>query len=254
MANIDIPLPVDLNSALNLPPCNEIRLPSPSPLKIQLPTGGSLQAITDVSKGIPTDCAMTFSLMMQIAPMLASTECLVKVLKLLKPLVDVVTNLPVPPVKAVQEFAKAAVDLAPCFLVPTPANMIPFVRDLLCLILKVLKCLLGQFKTLVALMSGLSLQLDAAKAAGNFDLEKTIRCAQENAETSAQHLTKAIEPVGVILDLAGPFMGIAGVQPIQLPALGSQTDVESLNQAIQSLQGIVGVIQISVDALGGCPS
>jgi hypothetical protein len=197
---------------------------------------------------------MTFSLMMQIAPMLASTECLVKVLKLLKPLVDIVTNLPVPPVKAVQEFAKAAVDLAPCFLVPTPANMIPFVRDLLCLILKVLRCLLGQLKTVVALMSGLSLQLDAARAAGNFDLEKTIQCAQENAQTSAQHLTKAIEPVGVILDLAGAFMGIAGVKPIQLPALGSQTDVEGLNLAIQSLQGIVGTIQVAVDALGGCPS
>ena len=58
MPNIDIPLPVDLNEALELPPCNEIKLPLPKPLKIQLPTGASIKAIADASKGIPSDCAM----------------------------------------------------------------------------------------------------------------------------------------------------------------------------------------------------
>jgi len=40
-------------------------------------------------------------------------------------------------------FAKAAADLAPCLLVPTPANLIPFLRDILCLILKLLHCFLN---------------------------------------------------------------------------------------------------------------
>jgi hypothetical protein len=254
MPNIDIPLSVDLNDALRLPPCNEIRVPLPKPLKIQLPTGGSIQAIADISKGIPSDCAMTFSLMVQIAPLLASMECLVKILKLLKPLVDVVSNLPMPPVKALQEFAKAAVDLAPCFLVPTPASMIPFVRDILCLILRVLNCLLGQLKTLVALMGSLRIQLDAARAAGNFELEEALQCAQENAEASGQHMTKAIEPIGVLLDLVGPMMGIAGVEPITLPSLGDQASLDALQSTIQTLQGVVGTIDIAVEALGGCPS
>jgi hypothetical protein len=251
---MDIPLSVDLNSALKLPACEDIRLPLPKPLKIQLPTGGSIQAIADISKGIPGDCAMTFSLMVQIAPLLASMECLVKILKLLKPLVDVVTNLPMPPVKAVQEFAKAAVDLAPCFLIPTPASMIPFVRDILCLILRVLNCLLGQLRSLLAIMSGLQLQLDAARSAGNFELEETLTCAQANAEASGQHLTKAIEPIGVLLDLVGPLMGIAGVEPIQLPQVGSKSDVQGLQTLVQTLQGVVGTIDAAVEALGGCPS
>jgi hypothetical protein len=251
---MDIPLQLDLNEALRLPPCNEIRVPLPKPLKIQLPTGGSIKAVADLSKGIPSDCAMTFSLMVQIAPLLASMECLLKILKLLKPLVDVVTNLPMPPVKAVQEFAKAAVDLAPCFLIPTPASIIPFVRDILCLILRVLNCLLGQLKTLVALMSGIQLQLDAARAAGNFELEETLKCAQANAEASGQHMTKAIEPVGVLLDLIGPIMGLAGVEPIQLPALGSKSDLNALQDAIKTLQGVVGTIEVVVEALGGCPA
>jgi hypothetical protein len=252
MPNIDIPLPVDLNETLQLPACADFRVPLPKPLKIQLPTGGSIKAIADFSKGIPSDCAMTFSLMLQISPMLASMECLLKILKLLKPLVDVVTNLPMPPVKAVQEFAKAAVDLAPCFLIPTPASIIPFVRDILCLILRVLNCLLGQLKTLVGLMQGIQLQLDAARSAGNFELEDTLKCAQENAEASGQHMTKAIEPIGVILDLVGPLMGIAGVEPIQLPALGSKADVDGLQNTIKTLQGVVGTIDVVVEALGGC--
>jgi hypothetical protein len=254
MPNIDIQLDADLNSALQLPPCDEIRLPMPKPLKIQLPSGGSIQAVADLSKGIPTDCALTFSLMVQIAPLLASMDCLLKILKLLKPLVDVISNLPMPPVKALQEFAKAAVDLAPCFLIPTPANMLPFVRDILCLILKVLKCLLSQLKALTAAMSGIQLQLDAAASAGNFELEETLQCAKANAEASGQQLTKAIEPVGVLLDLVGPLLGLAGVQPIQLPALGDKSDLEALNQTTQTIQGVVGTLEVVVEGLGGCPA
>jgi hypothetical protein len=251
---MDIPLSVDLNSALKLPACEDIRLPLPKPLKIQLPTGGSISAIADVSKGIPDDCSMTFSLMLQIAPLLASMECLVKILKLLKPLVDVISNLPFPPVKAVQEFAKAAVDLAPCFLIPTPANIIPFVRDILCLILRVLNCLLDQLKSLLAIMDSLKIQLDAARSSGNFALEETLNCAQANAEASGQHLTKAIEPIGVLLDLVGPLMGLAGVEPIQLPAIGDKSDVQALQTLVQTLQGVVGTLDVAVEALGGCPA
>jgi hypothetical protein len=252
--NFNIPLAVDLNKELDLPPCNEIRLKPPDKLKITLPTGGSISAINDLSKAIPTDCSLTFSLMVQIAPLLASMECLLKILKLLKPLVDVVTNLPVPPVKAVQEFTKAAVDLAPCFLIPTPANMLPFVRDILCLILKVLNCLLGQMKTVLAMMQGLQLQLDAARSAGNFELEQALQCAQENAQASADGMMRAIEPVGVILDLVGPMMGLVGQEPISLSIPGGGSGTEALSGTIQSVQGVVGTIEIVVDALGGCPS
>ena len=64
------------------------------PLKIELPMGGSLKAFTDISKGIPTDCSMVFNLMVQLAPMLASIECLVRVLKLLAPLIEVIKGAP----------------------------------------------------------------------------------------------------------------------------------------------------------------
>lgn len=252
MPNIDIAVDADLNQLFQLPTCADLSLPSAGPLKVQLPTGGSIQAFADISKGIPTDCSMTFSLMLQIAPFLAATECLLKVLKLLKPLIDVIQGLPVPPVKAIQEFAKAAVDLAPCLLVPTPASIIPFIRDLLCLILKVLKCFLSQMKSLLKIMGGLSLQLTMAQQSGNDELVGVIQCAQANAQTQAGQIMNSLGPVGVLLDLAGPLFGIAGIPAIQLPALGSASDLAALNSVVQTIQSVVGTIQIVVDGLGGC--
>src|SRR5437667_3284393 len=256
MPNIDITVESDLEETFQLPSCTELGLPNPGPLKIQLPTGGSIQAFADISKGIPTDCALTFSLMIQIAPFLAATECLLKVLKLLKPLIDVVGSLGPPPdpiklPKAIQEFAKAAVDLAPCLLVPTPASILPFIKDLLCLILKVLNCFLSQMTSLLKIMGPLARQLQAAQADGNSELAATIQCAQKNAQIQGAQLMNSLGPVGVLLDLAGPLFGIAGVQPIQLPSLGSATDLNALKSVVQRVQSVKATIQIVAAGLGG---
>jgi hypothetical protein len=255
MPNIDIELDADLSSALALPSCDEIGLRMPGSLKIHLPTGGTIQAIADLSKGMPTDCALTFSLMVQIAPLLASMECLLKILKLLKPLISVITDLPKPPsFKTIKEFIDAASGLAPCLAIPTPVALAPFVRDILCLILKVLKCLLSQFKALIAMLQDTQLKLEVARADGNFALEETLLCAQANAEASGRQMTAAIEPIAVLLDLAGPVLEIAGVQPIKLPALGGQTDLTGLITTTKAIQGVVGTLEVVVEGLGGCPS
>jgi hypothetical protein len=257
MPNIDIAVDADLSGLFDLPTCADLKLPNAGGLSIQLPTGGSLKAFADISKAIPTDCSMTFSLMLQIAPLLASMECLIKILKLIKPLIDVVGSLGPPPdpiklPKAIVEFGKAAEAILPCLLIPTPAAMIPFVKDLLCLILKVLKCFLGQMKSLLKIMGGLSLQLSVAQRDGNDELVSTLQCAQANAQTQAGQIMNSLGPVGVLLDLAGPVFGIAGIQPIKLPALGSASDLAGLNSVVQSIQSVVATIQIVVDALGGC--
>lgn len=251
MPNFDIEVEPNLQSLFGLPQCDQIAIPFPKPIKVALPTGGSFSSIADISKGIPTDCAMTFSLLMQIAPLLASTECLLKVLKLLKPLIDIITGLPKPPTpKLIGDFGKAAADLAPCLLVPTPASIIPFIRDLLCLILKVLKCFLGQMKSLMAIMGGISLQMQLAQ--DNAELTATLQCAQENAQRQAAHLTSSIEPIGVILDLAGSLFSIAGMEPIKIPALAGPTDMAAMENVVETMQSVVATIQIVVDALGGC--
>ncbi len=253
MADIDINVSPDLKKLFDLEPCEMIRLPSPKKLTVQLPVGGAtIQAFSDISKGVPNDCAMTLNLMVQIAPFLASTACLFKVLALIEPLVGVIKAGPNPVdlAKTVPKFLKAAADLAPC--IAFPAGVPFFIRDLLCLIIKVLNCLLGQLKSLLAIMSGITLQLSTAEAEGNTDLVDALKCAKENAELQGQHLTQAIEPIGVILKLVGPLMGIAGISPIQLPTVGSQSDLQGMQDLLKTIQGIIGTLQIAADALGGC--
>ncbi|HWA72765.1 MAG TPA: hypothetical protein VG937_10535 [Polyangiaceae bacterium] len=255
MHQLDLPIEADLRDVLAIPPCEYLKIPSPKPLKIQLPSGGSLPSLADLSKGIPTDCAYSFNLMIMVAPLLASMECLLKILKLLKPLISLIKDLPKPPTPAlIKEFGDAAIDLAPCLLIPTPANIIPFVRDLLCLLIKLLNCFLGQMKTVIGVMKGLTLKLDAARSSGNLDLVKTLECSQENAQLMAEHFTKGIEPIGVILELAGTLFGFAGVPAVTMPPLAAPGDLAAMEQTVQTIQGVVATMQTVVDALGGCQS
>jgi hypothetical protein len=254
MPNIDIEVSADLQEMFDLPDCIDIRLPKPKPIKVQLPGGGTLSSFSDLSKGVPTDCAMTFSLLMQIGPFLASIECLVKLLKLIKPLIEVINAIPDPVAlgKAVPKFMEAVPPVLDCVMSFTPLGLIPFIRDLLCLILKVLKCFVSQLKSILKIMEGTALQISIAEASGNDELLQNLKCAQENASTQAQHLTSSLEAVGLILELAGDLMQIVGVKPIKLPALGGQMDTTALHGVVNTMQGVIATVQIAVDALGGC--
>lgn len=258
---MDIPLSADLQDILKLPPCADISLPPPRTLSISLPSGGELKSIQDISRGVPTDCSLSFSLLLQISPILASMACILKMLAVLKPLIDVVTGLTKLPPKVdpgeILDLGKAAEDLIQhCFLMLTPAGMIPFLRDILCLILAVLRCLLGEMKTIAGIMQGLTLQMNLAMESGNTDLQSALACAQQNAANSAQSTAQAIEPITAILDLLSPIFGLTGQQPITLalPPLGSNADVAALNSVIAVLQTTVDLLQDVTTALGGCGS
>lgn len=252
MPSLDIPVSVDLQAMLDVPPCADLKLPSPSPLKLTLPTGATLQAINDISKGIPNDCSMSINLLIQLAPFLASMECLLKVLKLLGPLIEVIKGLPFPPVEAIAKFVEAAADLTTCLQLPLPAtNLFNFIRDILCLILKILRCLLGQLKTIAELLGGLAINIKLAADTGNTELLNSLECAQENALTSAEHLAQSMEMITAILGLVAPFMEIAQIPPIKLPALGSQTDVAAINETVEVLETVVQTIETVVEALPG---
>jgi hypothetical protein len=245
MPTLDIPVSEAVQQMLNIPPC--IDLKPPKPLKITLPTGGALPAFTDLSRGVPTDCSLSFSVLLQLAPLLGSMDCLLKILKLLSPLIDVVKGLPFPPVEAIIKFGEAAKDLIPCLAVPVGGGICPFVKSILDLILRVLKCLLGQIKSIVGVLGGLSLHIQAAE--GNPDLLKLLKCSQQNAEAAAASTLQAMEPIGVILDMVGPVMAIIGKDPIKLPQMGSDTNIEALNQVVTVLTQVVDSIQIVVDGL-----
>lgn len=172
---------------------------------VHLPTGGALHPIAGGAGADGSSvCATTADLERQVAPWLASTECLLKVLALLKPLIDIVNALPDPSESSLQQFSEAASAIQPCLLMNTPAGAIPLVRDLLCLTLQSLTCL-----------QGLPPSEQARAAVG----------------------------IQGVLDLGGVFFGIAGVAPIRLSVLsnpaGLPADISAIQVVVDALGGCV---------------
>jgi hypothetical protein len=254
---IDVPLPSHLKAYLARPKCADIGLPRPGKAQLTLPTGGQLKGLVDITKSIPDDCSLTFSLALQLGPFLASIECLMKLMKLIKPLIDVVKALENPAdlsklPSAVKEFIKAVDEVLPCILNLTGLGAVPFVKDLLCMLIKLLRCVIGQLKTIVGLMSGLVGDIKAATAEGNPGQLEALQCAQEQYESSAANVMTAIEPLTFLLSLAEPFLGMAGVSPITIPTFGSGTDMAALNQTITTLEELVKALQLAAEIVGGC--
>jgi hypothetical protein len=256
MAKIDIEVESTLAEKLNIPACIDMSLPKPQQLKITLPTGGALNAFTDMSRGVPTDCSLSFSLLLQVAPLLANMECILKILGIVAPLIKIVKGLPFPPPSAISDFIKAAAALAPCLamVIAPPVSLGPFIRDILCLILNMLRCFISQLKTIKQVMGGLGLQLQLATAAGNTDLLTALQCSQENASRAASSAMSAMEPIFALLAMISPMMELAQVPAINvsLPALSDPSDVQAIEGVIVSLTGVADTIQIVTDALGGC--
>ena len=249
--NIPVQLPEGMADFLKQPVCLDISLPKPVPAKITLPTGGSLTAINDFTKGIPDNCSVGFSLLLQLGPFMGAIKCLIDILNLLKPLIDVINGLPFPPAKALKDFAEAVPPVVECAIAFTPQGGLPlFLRDIICLVIKIVSCLVDQLKSITALMKSLSIQFDAAE--GNEQLTASIECAQENAQCAAQGAMVSFEPVLVILELVAPLLEIAQIGPIELPALGDTESVEQIETVTETLEQFVATLELIVEPLGGC--
>jgi hypothetical protein len=206
-----------------------------------------------LSKGIPNDCSLSANLLLQIAPFLASIECLLKVLGLIKPLTTLIQALVPPnPVKALEvlpDFLKAVDGLKDCLLMIVPGGSIfGFLKDLLLLIIKLIKCLIGQLKTILAIMQGIELKIGEAEALGNTELVRALNCAKKNAQRSAEHSQQSMEPVINIIGLVQPFLDIAGIK-LEIPGLGNAQDSAALAQTIQDLEDVVVNIESILETL-----
>ena len=251
---IDIPLPDSLSKLAEKPIC--IPVPKPSKVEINMPMGGSIKGIVDVTKAIPNDCSLSFSLVLQLQPILVNLDCLFKIVKVIQPMIDVVTGLAKAPPdvkkvgEAIPKLLEAVPPLVECITKFVGTGIPLFVRDLLMLIAKLLKCIAQQLRSILDVMGGLALQIGSARANGNTELLATLQCAQENAQNSAQGMMSAIDPVFVLLSLAEPFLGMAGVDPIKLPQIGSDADLESLQTLVTTLEEISKTLEFIARGLG----
>jgi hypothetical protein len=261
MAAIDITLPDDLMQALTPPDCASLQLPAVSvtPPSLTLPIGGSFQGVADFTRGIPTDCSMNFSIMLQVAPLMASMACLLKVLNFIGTVVSIIKDITSPfnLVAGILKIISAAGALAGCLDMALPPYLptLCFLKDLLSLVANLLLCTVQALESVLNILSGLELQISAAQEAGNGDLLAALTCAQQNASTSAAGTMQALQPVTVLLTLAGTFMEIAQ-QPalnITLPSAIDPSDLEGMETMLQTLGTIAQDIKKIADALP-CPS
>jgi hypothetical protein len=247
MATIDIPLPDELTQALQPPVCLNLQLPKPDMPSLTLPIGGTLQGVADITRGIPTDCSMRFSLMLQLAPIMASMQCLLKILQFFADLVNVSPSNPVSFLTALVDGIKA---LEECTNMVLPSGLLCFVKDLLALIARMLLCTVEALESVLKLLGGLQLQIADAQASGNAELLAALQCAQQNAMNAADGTMQALQPVGVLLVLAQPFMKITGTNlSVGIPSPVPADDLEAMQTLLQTLHTVAEAIKTVADGI-----
>jgi hypothetical protein len=210
-----------------MPPSESSVIPS-----TDAPGGGRLIGFADL-KNQTAGCSAATNLQSQAAPLIALMSCQLKILKLLKPLVDVIRGLPQPSAQALQEFSKAAIDLVPCFQIATPAGLLPFLRDLLCLEIRSLHCFLRNLQALI--------------------MSEVTAPGTTPAALDARAVLDSYPPIIGILDLASGLFQFAGLPIPQAPALAGGTDRSSLLADQSLVATFTGALETAADALGGCP-
>jgi len=241
MATIDIPLPSELTGPLSQPLCLDLALPKPDMPELVLPTGATLKGIADFTRGIPTECSMNFSLMLMIAPIMASLECPLKILKLVGDLINAAESGD--PFKLLTVLKDGKDALKSCLGLVTPAGICPFVKSLLLLIIRLLNCFLEEMQSIIGMLEGLNLNLTAALQSGNTDAAAAIQCALEDAQTTAAGSLTAIQPIAVLLQIAAPFFDIAQIKIDPLPDVSSGGSLDGLKDVVSTLTPVVSTIQ-----------
>jgi hypothetical protein len=195
---------------------------------------------------------MNFSLILQIAPIMASMECLLKVLKFLGGIINAATQTPPNPIALISAIVQGAEDIAPCIemAIAPPFGIFCFVRDLLLLIARLLHCTIEALQSVVNILGGLQLDIASALQEGNDDKLAALKCAQENAGIAADSTMKSLEPILVLITLAEPFLKIANISlDVSIPGPVSSSDLQGMQNMLQTLGQVVTVIETIAQAI-----
>ncbi|MEJ7598224.1 MAG: hypothetical protein WKG01_09970 [Kofleriaceae bacterium] len=249
-------LPDHIVKKLQPPMCDLLKLPEPTKLDLCSIFGGAkIQGIVDVTKAIPDDCSLLFSILLQLPPIMISLGCFIKLLGVAGPLIKFVEAVPkLQPQKileAVPELVEALGEVVKCFA-SLALGLPAFIRDLLLLIAKLLKCVAQMVLSLAKLIGGLEISIKTAEAAGNKELLKQLECAKGNAEAQAKAAQGSLDVVQLLMTLAEPLFKLANVEMPSIPAVASAEDVASMEEAANTMLSIASSIETIAKALPTC--
>ena len=223
-------------------PCLELpKLPQiPS---IKLLGGAELKGFVDFSAGPTTDCKLTFNLLLQLAPLLASMACLFKMLDVFQKL-QAFANSVADPTK-IKELVDAITELGLCL--PTPPLVGVMIKGILDLVIGFLSCFLNQLDSILKFQA----TIDLKSADGNPMLKATLLCAKDNAKTSMDNLMMSLQPLQPILNMVGVVADIAKIPGLKLPNLADISTSTDQVQAITSIKQAVDSLKTVINSLPG---
>lgn len=221
----------------------------PNLLEIELIGGVRLSAFLDFSKGMPNPASVVFSLLQQLAPVLAGLAPILNILAVIKALADFATN---PLVKG-PDLIIAINKIASMFVALTPAGIAVTIVGILRVIITFLQSFIVQLKAVLEFQAKIALieqeiSLDPAKA--NLVLSATISCAKANADIAMQQTMASLGPLQPLLAMVQIIAGIAGLS-LALPDLSASASasgglemIASLEEAITNIQGVIDSLPV----------
>ncbi len=217
-------------------PC--IAIDSPQQLKVSLPFGGELRALTNIADGPPTNCALAHSLMLQVAPLLGSMTCIMNILKVIAALKNFVSSPPTP--SSISDMVKAIDGVADCLgIVLGPIPICKMVKDILLLIVAYLSCLIEALDSILKFQAS----IDLTAAQGNPLLHDSLICAQDNANATMKSLQDAMVGIGPLIEMVNTTLSIVGQDPIALPPMTATTPSAASLIAADPLKPFRDVVQ-----------
>jgi hypothetical protein len=228
-------------------PCVELKPLGDIP-EIKLLGGVDLKAFIDITGGPPTDCKLTFNLMIQLAPLLASMACLFKILNVISKISDFANAFPnmSNAVKAASDLVKAIDELKGCIPAFAVPQLMVMLKMMLQLVLQFLSCFLSQLHSILEFRGS----LDFAAAEGNPVLTEALTCAGNSADAAQVNLLKALEPLMPVMNITGMVGGIVGI-PVEIPDFAAMSAGGDVNESIGSVQKAIGTLQKVIDSIPG---
>jgi len=235
---------MDITASIDIP-CIEIKplgdLPS-----IPLPAGAQINPFIEIGGPQPTDCKLSFNLLLQLGPLFASMGCLLKILGVLGKIADFANAVPDPIKigKVLPDLLAAITDALKCFPPLAILDFLEMIKQIILLILSYLSCFLEQVDSILKFKAG----LDFGSAEGNPALTDALNCASASADASMGNLMKSLGPIQPILKIVGTVASMAG-QSLTLPDFSSisvsadgssiEQTVASIKSAVDGLRGVV---------------
>jgi hypothetical protein len=214
-----------------------VEIPKISVPTVSLPMGIELQAIADLSKGPPTDCALLQNLMLQLMPTLAGLTCIFKILGVIAALEKFMQN-PVNPSSATGVLT-AIGDMGECITSILPGTaLFEMIKSILLLVIGYLKCFVEAIKSVLDFQVG----IDLNGAAGNPALMQSLQCASDNAATTMQQMMMALAPIQPLFKMLEPVIKLSNL-PIKLPSIADITGAKDVAEAVDKLDAMLTEMQ-----------